>query len=150
MKKNKPVTIGRILGNSAVSRLMAGASILGELDAIVRKLLPSPMKEHCRVLSVRDRVLVLAADSPVWAARLRFHSPALVKQLGNMKTVNLRTVQVRVRPLDKPPAVQKRLNKPVLSTTSSRSLEQTARGVTDPGLKAALLRLAGRKQQGNS
>ena len=146
MKKNKPVRIGRILGNSQVSRLMAGAGILAKLDMIVHERLPSPLKEHCRVLSVRDTALVLAADSPVWAARLRFHSPRLVKQLDNIKTVKLRTVQVRVRPVDKPPATVKRPSKPVLSVDNSIALEQTARGMKDPELKAALLRLAGRRQ----
>lgn len=148
MKKNNPVSIGRILGKSQVSRLLNGASALEKLAAIVQELLPSPLKEHCRVLSVRGAALVLAADSPVWAARLRFHSPELVKQLEHIQSVKLRTVQVRVRPVDKPPAAGKRQNRPHLSAGSSLALEQTARGVTDPGLKAALLRLARRKPNG--
>lgn len=150
MKKNTSVTIGRILGRSQASRLLEGASALEKIAAIVHDLLPSPLKEHCRVLSVRGAALVLAADSPVWAARLRFHSPGLVKQMDHIKTVKLRTVQVRVRPVDTPPAVVKRRHKPHLSTANSLALEQTARGVTDPGLKAALLRLARRKPNGRA
>ena len=150
MKKNTPVTIGRILGRSQATRLLEGASALEKIAAIVHDLLPSPLKEHCRVLSVRGAALVLAADSPVWAARLRFHSPGLVKQMDHIKTVKLRTVQVRVRPVDTPPEVVRRRNKPHLSTANSLALEQTARGVTDPGLKAALLRLARRKQNGRT
>ena len=146
MKRNSPVSIGSILGKSQVSRLLDGAGVLDKLAANVQELLPSSLKEHCRVLSVRGSVLVLAADSPVWAARLRFHSPELVKQLEHTQTVKLRTVQVRVRPVDKPPATVKRQNKPHLSAVNSLALEQTARGVSDPGLKAALLRLARRKQ----
>ena len=129
---------------------MAGAGILTGLDSIIQDLLPSPLKEHCRVLSVRDTVLVLAADSPVWAARLRFHSPRLVKQLVNNKTVKLRTVQVRVRPADIPPESVKRPVKPVLSEDSSIALEQAARGVRDPELKAALFRLAARRRHDKS
>lgn len=149
MKKKTPVTIGSILGKSQVSRLLDDACALEKLAAIVHELLPSPLKEHCRVLSVRGAALVLAADSPVWAARLRFHSPRLVKQMDHIQTVKLRTVQVRVRPVDKAPAAVKRQNKPYLSAGNSLALEQTARGVTDPGLKAALLRLARRKQRGS-
>ena len=149
MKQHRPVTIGRILGKSQVSRLLAGASVLEKLAVIVHELLPPPLREHCRVLSVRGETLVMAADSPVWAARLRFHSPNLVKQLDNIQTVKLRTIHVRVRPVDKPPAAVRRLNKPSLSAENSLALEQTARGVTDPGLKAALLRLARRKRTGN-
>jgi hypothetical protein len=149
VKEHRPVTIGRILGKCQVSRLLAGASVLEKLAAIVHELLPPPLREHCRVLSVRGETLVMAADSPVWAARLRFHSPKLVKQLGNIQTVKLRTIHVRVRPVDKPPAVVRRLNKPCLSVENSLALEQTARGVTDPGLKASLLRLARRKGTGS-
>jgi hypothetical protein len=149
VKEHRPVTIGRILGKSQVSHLLAGASVLEKLAAIVHELLPPPLREHCRVLSVRGETLVMAADSPVWAARLRFHSPKLVKQLGNIQTVKLRTIHVRVRPVDKPPAVVRRLNTPCLSVENSLALEQTARGVTDPGLKASLLRLARRKGTGS-
>jgi hypothetical protein len=88
----------------------------------------------------------MAVDSPVWAARLRFHAPKLVKQLVGIQTAKLRTVQVRVRPVDPPPAPQQKLNTPGLTAGNALALEQTAQGVSDAGLKAALLRLAARKR----
>ena len=145
MRENRPVSIGKLLGKSQVSRLLASASVIEKLDAIVHELIPSPLKEHCRILSVRGETLVLAADSPVWAARLRFHAPKLVKQLAKIQTVKLRTVRVRVRPPGQPPIMAIRASKPHLSVKNSDTLRQTARNVTDPGLKAALLKLAGRK-----
>jgi len=68
------------------------------MEALLQEQLPASLKAHCRLLAIRDETLVLAADSPVWAARLRFHAPQLVKQLGLSLTVKLRTVRVRVRP----------------------------------------------------
>jgi hypothetical protein len=148
MKKNQPASIGSILGDSQAARLMAGASALAKLDAMVHDLLPPPLDEHCRVMSLRGDALVMAVDSPVWAARLRFHAPKLVKQLAGIQTVKLRTVQVRVRPVDPPPAPQQKLNTPGLTAGNALALEQTAQGVSDAGLKAALLRIAARKRNG--
>ncbi|NNG12005.1 MAG: DUF721 domain-containing protein, partial [Halobacteria archaeon] len=106
-----------------------------------------PLNEHCRVLSLRDSTLVLAADSPVWAARLRFHTPPLVKQLRNQQAVKVRTVQVRVRPPDTPQVAEINLPGPRrLSARNADTLRQTACSVSDPGLKAALMRLASRKR----
>jgi hypothetical protein len=146
MKKNQPASIGSILGDSQAARLMAGASALGKLDSMVRELLPPPLDEHCHVMSLRGDALVMAVDSPVWAARLRFLAPELVKQLAGIQTVKLRTVQVRVRPVDPPPAPQHKLRTPGLTAGNALALEQTAQGVRDAGLKAALLRLAARKR----
>lgn len=147
MRSNTPARIGNLLGRSEASRLLAQARALKELDALLERLIPSPLNEHTRVLSVRDAILVLAADSPVWAARLRFHTPRLVKQLRNNQVVRLRTVQVRVRPPDTSQAAGIKLPGPrPLSSQNVDTLQQTARSVSDPGLKAALMRLASRRK----
>jgi len=145
MRSNKPFRIGNLLERSEVSRLLSRARALGELDVLMHKLIPSPLNEHCRVLAMRDDTLVLAADSPVWAARLRYQSSQLVKQLSGVSSVKLRTVQVRVRASEQPPDGRlKHIRQPV-SGRNSMALKQAARSVTDAGLKAALLRLASRR-----
>jgi hypothetical protein len=147
MRSHTPSRIGSLLGNSAVSRLLAQARTLRELEALLERLIPPPLNEHTRVLSLRDATLVLAADSPVWAARLRFHAPRLVKQLRNHQAVRLRTVQVRVRPPDTLQAAGISPQGPRhLSPENADNLQQTARSVSDPGLKAALMRLASRRK----
>jgi hypothetical protein len=142
MRSNKPLRINTVLGNSAVARLMSRARALGQLDAELHQLLPPPLNHHCRILSIRDDTLVLAADSPVWAARLRFQATQLVKQLSKSRTVNLRTVRVRVRPPESRYTTRPANRHTPVSRKHSHALKQAAREVTDPGLKAALLRLA--------
>lgn len=145
MRSNKPFRIGSLLERSEISRLLSRARALGELDALVHELTPSPLNAHCRVLAVRDDILVVAADSPVWAARLRYQSSQLVKQLSGVSSVKLRTVQVRVRASEQSPECRiTPIRKPV-SGRNSMALKQAARSVTDAGLKAALLRLAARR-----
>ncbi len=118
-----------------------------ELQVLVQNLLPEPLNTHCRVLAVRDETLILATNSPVWAARLRFHAPLLVKQLYDRGTVKLRTVRVRVRPPEKalapPPVRRQAALRPGKSGVAA--LQQAAQTISDPGLKTALLRLANRE-----
>jgi len=145
MRSNKPFQIGSLLERSDISRLLSRARALGELDALVHELIPSPLNAHCRVLAVRDDTLVVAADSSVWAARLRYQSSLLVKQLSGASSVKLRTVQVRVRASEQPPECRITPIRQPVSGRNSLALKQAARSVTDAGLKAALLRLAGRR-----
>jgi hypothetical protein len=142
---NNPLQVKKLLGGSQYSRLVSQARALLGLDGLVQELLPDALKTHCRVLSVRDETLVLAADSPVWAARLKFHSSQLVKQLNRQQTVKLRTVRIRVRPPEKRVATERR-NAPLkLGISSATALRQAADSVSDPDLKSALLRLANRQ-----
>ncbi|MDB4409401.1 DUF721 domain-containing protein [Gammaproteobacteria bacterium] len=143
---NNPLQINKLSGGKYAS-LVARARALMVLQALVKRLLPEPLNEHCRVLAVRDETLILATSSPVWAARLRFHAPGLVKQLSDHKTVKLRTVRVRVRPPEKAAASSPARRQPPLrpGKSGAAALQQAAQTVSDPGLKTALLRLANRQ-----
>ena len=141
---NNPLQINKLLGGK-YAYLVTRAKTLMELEALLHELLPEPLKEHCRVLAIRDETLVLATSSPVWAARLRFHAPLLVKQLSDHQTVKLHTVRVRVRPPEKaspPPRRQAALHP---GKAGAAALQQAAQTISDPGLKTALLRLANRQ-----
>jgi hypothetical protein len=142
---NNPLQVKKLLGGSQYSRLVSQARALLGLDGLVQELLPDALKTHCRVLSVRDETLVLAADSPVWAARLKFHSSQLVKQLNRQQTVKLRTVRIRVRPPEKQLETERRNTPLKLGINSATALRQAADSVSDPDLKSALLRLANRQ-----
>ena len=143
---SKPLIINKYFGSGPLSKLLAQARALTGLDEQVQALLPEPLKPHCRVLAQHDLVLVIATDSPVWAARLRFHAPKLIKQLSKQQSVALRTVRIRVKP------PEKTATSPVKGRSGQRqgrlraaSLQQAALTVSDPRLKSALLKLASRQ-----
>jgi len=142
---NNPLQIRKLLVGSQYSRLIFRARTLMVMEALLQVQLPTPLKEHCRLLAIRDETLVLAADSPVWAARLRFHAPQLVKQLNLSQTVKLRTVRIRVRPPERVAPAQCCKPMPQRSKSSTAALQQLAQIVSDPGLKTAILRLANRQ-----
>jgi len=140
---NKPLKIQNIIGSSGLSGLLAQARALSRLEHRLLTLLPEPLKPHCHVLAVRGRTLVLAADSPVWASRLRFHAPQLQRQLARCGALD--KVRVRVRPPSADAAApQSRRSLRPRNRAGNESLRQAARTVSDPELKSALLRLAGR------
>jgi len=139
---NKPVRIGKFTGGGLYTQLLSRARKLMALDAHLHALIPPPLNEHCSVLSIRDGTLMLAADSPVWAARLRYYTSQLVKQLSGRQTVTVRTVRIRVHPPEKPFVARRRQPASRLTSRNATLLRQAAGSVTDPGLKSALLRLA--------
>ena len=141
----KPLKVSKFLKTGALSPLLAHARQLATTDQQVIALLPAPLQPHCHVLSLQDGVLVLAADSPVWASRLRFHAPKLVKQLSGSKTVTVRTVRVRVNPPEKSAtsAVRRHPSKRQGPQRIS-ALQEAAETVSDARLKSALLRLSRR------
>ncbi len=97
---NKPLKINKIIGAGAQSGLLAQARLLMALELQLRRVLPVPLQDHCRLLAINGRTLVLAADSPAWAVRLRFHTYQLVKQLTLPRTMKLRAIRIRVRPTE--------------------------------------------------
>lgn len=142
---NSPLQINKLLLGSQYSRLVSQARALMALETLLQALLPEPLKAHCRLLAIREDTLVLAADSPVWATRLRFHAPQLVKQFNRNQTVKLHTFQIRVRPPERIVPTQRRQSMSRRSKNSTTALKQVAQTVSDPGLKTALLRLANRQ-----
>ncbi|MEZ5542487.1 MAG: DUF721 domain-containing protein [Pseudomonadota bacterium] len=95
---NNPIKIQDIIGSRAQSRLVRQARLLLDIDAQLQQLLPDSLRPHCRLLSVNGNKLVLAADSPAWAARLRFQTHQLLRQLRLPGNVRLRGIRIRVRP----------------------------------------------------
>jgi hypothetical protein len=140
----QPLKINKLLGTGRLAGLLANSRDLGKMDILLAELLPAPLNTHCHLLSIRNSVLVMAADSPVWAARLRFHAPQLVKQLARRLSAKRCTIHVRVRPpeIPRPPRPQKAVSRP--GRQGITALQQAAQSVSDPALKTALLRLANR------
>lgn len=131
--------------DAGLHALTTRARQLERLDGEVRRLLPE-LGGHCRVANVRRGTLVLQADSPAWASRLRYQTRSLLGQLQHRGYANLNAVQVRIAPATaerRPPPRRARL-----SNASGELLRQTAEDLDNPALRAALRRLARRAGRG--
>ena len=145
----KPQPLSKLLRpkDRHLNALVERGRLLIRLTESIRACLPLPCAEHCRVANCDDGQLVIAADSPAWSARLRFHAPELTRQLKHQYGLEIRRVRVVVSPAIETLTPKRHLRRD-LSHKSAELLHQTAAGIEDPGLRAALLRLAcrGRKR----
>jgi len=121
--------------------LFGEARRLDRLQQLVESQLQPAAREFCRVASWREGTLLLIVTDGHWATRLRYQERRLQRQLQNMEDFRgLSRIQYKVQPPETPR--HKPGPPPELSARSAHNIQETARGITDPRLKAALERLA--------
>ena len=145
MRQKNTVSCCQLLDNARLP-LLERARKLQRLEQTVLGLLPENVAAHCRVMNLKNEILILAAPSSAWAARLRFAGPELVKQLKSQFALKLRTIQIQIQP--ETPEIQS-IRRPQLklSLTSGTLLAQTAQTVKHPALREALYRLAAKARE---
>ncbi|AZF23096.1 DUF721 domain-containing protein [Pseudomonas sp. R3-52-08] len=117
------------------------AQRLAHLQRLLESQLQPAAREHCHVASWREGNLLLIVTDGHWATRLRYQQKRLQRQLMVFdEFAGLTRIQFKVQP----PAV---LRSPAghtmdLSEQAAETLQATAEGISDPGLRAALERLA--------
>jgi hypothetical protein len=134
-------------GGDALGGLAEAARRAGKLEQALKRALPADLKPHLRGAHLRDATLVVLADGPAWATRLRFLEPELKAALDPRTRRDVRRVAVRVHLPD--PAARPR-PKPApraLSAAASAALDASSARVKDPALAAALSRLARRRKR---
>ncbi|HKJ08271.1 MAG TPA: DciA family protein [Gammaproteobacteria bacterium] len=145
MPNGSPTVLAKIL-RSGASRLWEQAQRRQRLTRLLQEQLPEVLHPHCQVAHLSAESVVLATDSPVWAARLRYYSPQILKHLGQRETVNPRTLRIRIVPPAEPPRTGPPA-RPPLSRQNSRLLRQAADAIDHPQLQEALRRLATRGER---
>jgi len=129
-------------GNSAIAALLPGIERNAELVRVVRRMLPKPLADQCLHASLEDDILVLFTASPVWATRLRFFTPNLLRSLPE-PWGRAAGCRVRIQPISEPPnatGVKPRPSRLTASTVAH--LLDAAESVKDEDIAAALRRLA--------
>lgn len=117
------------------------AQRLAELTEIASRVLPAAIRPAVRAGRLRAGVLFLLAENTAVAAKLRQFAPRLLasyRRSGSQVT----EIRVAVQVSPKPPRTAP--PKPKLTTGTISEISDLAARVTDPGLRAALERLAGR------
>ncbi len=107
---------------------------------MLRRSLPATLAGQCRLANVDENKLVFLVSSPVWKAKLRLHADTL---LGAAAAAGLRARSLVVKVAPPEPVFPTESGQPKpLSEAVRDALRATAHSVSDPGLKAQLLRLA--------
>lgn len=125
--------------NQACRGLLATAREQAVLLQRIQGMIPHPLNSHCIAAVQKETQLIIYVDSAAWASRLRFTTRQLS---GQLKSANLKIdrvivrVMVRTKPVQKPrPPIR------LLSAENANLINQTADGLDDPDLSAALKRL---------
>ena len=121
--------------------LFGEARRLDRLQALVNSQLQPAARAYCHVASLRDGTLLLIVTDGHWATRLRYQQRRLHRQLAAIEEfAGLVRILFKVQPPDTPR--YKPAPPPKLSSQAAGNIEETAQGIRDPRLKAALERLA--------
>jgi hypothetical protein len=140
---SKPRHIGRILQHQdALASLYQKIRQQQDLLAVVRGELPKPLGEHCLSAVLDGAILALSTDSPVWSAKLRFHTPRLLSQLRKahpgIANIRIRVAGnrlARATPARRPPRGGH-------SDLAASIVARAASDTSDSTLRQALQRLA--------
>ena len=128
------------LSGTGLASLVERARWLDTLDPLLRQSLPATLAGQCKLANVDDKHLVFLVSAPVWKAKLRLHADALLDAAA-AAGLKARTLVVKVS-LPAPPPNPGAANCRPLSEAVRDSLRATAQSVSDPELRAQLLRLA--------
>ncbi len=143
MKSRQPIAIACLISGTAggCAALLQQSQRLLLLTCTLQEHLPEPLNRHCTVANINNDSLVLLTDSPVWSSRLRFHAPAILRELERRHALRLGKILIKISPPEqsRPVAVS---HKPSMSATTAGLLRQVASTLDDSALGAALRRLA--------
>ncbi|HEY0634530.1 MAG TPA: DUF721 domain-containing protein [Gammaproteobacteria bacterium] len=129
--------------NGPYGKLIERSRLYHTLHTRLESVLGQEIASHYRIQNLREGLLLLQADAPSWASRLRFELPRLLDQLRASPELRLlRDIRVRVVPPEVPRAPRVRRAK--LSSKAASVLEGAADATEDPQLRDALRRLARR------
>lgn len=116
------------------------AQRLAHLQRLLETQLQPAAREHCHVASWREGTLLLIVTDGHWATRLRYQQKRLQRQL---QAFDVFSGLIRILFKVQPPTVQQGQWPYLdLSANAAQTIQETAEGISDPKLRAALERLA--------
>ncbi len=145
MRQKTAASCSHILEQASLP-ILERARKLARFEQAVLGLLPADLGAHCRVLNLKNEILVLATTTPAWAGRLRFAVPELLKQLKCQHHMEIRRVELKIRPEIKENQ-QVRRNSMQVSLNNAELLATTAQSINHPELQEALYRLAAKTRK---
>jgi len=132
-----------------VADLVTQARINQKLSKSLNNLLDPALVGHVSLANVRAQTLVLVTDSAAWASRARYFSPQLLQKLHNNSHIfgDIRKIEIQVRPAATRDRVAEMPFARHISASAAECLTATADSIENAELKAALNRLASRKNR---
>lgn len=123
---------------SILGRVLNKATHLKQIETKLHDFLPEELQGLFRVANYEHQKLILLTANASSLTRMRFFQAQILYKLQEYLP-DLKSFEIKVRP--EPPQVKKVITKLNISTASQNKLKLLAEDVTDPRLKAVLIRL---------
>ena len=125
-----------------VGDLLKHANYIQQLQSKLHEYLGPPLNTHCILANHKNDILILHADSPTWAAKLRYLTPDILSYMHQQCHITkLKTIRIKVMPTIISP-VKTSTRQLTLSATSAKLMNDVANTMSDQALRASLLKLA--------
>lgn len=122
--------------------LIQQVTLLKYIDQKLGSFLGKPLCDHCTIANFANETLLLHADTPAWASRLRYNTPQIMLFMQNECGLeSLRTIRVKVTPATFP-SIQLPGKRWKLDQHTADMIYRTASTMTDETLKHTLLRIS--------
>lgn len=142
-----PRRIGAFLTGGLSRAVSAYLDETTRLRAIWHAHVPEPLASYTHPVRTTGGRLIVQADTPVWANRLRQQQFTLVSRLirdpalRHLAGLTIKVVPRSVAPAENS-ASRPAVRRPALSSTTGRLLRSVAGAIEDRNLRSSLLRLA--------
>ncbi|MGE5625188.1 MAG: DciA family protein [Bacillota bacterium] len=144
MTGKKPSSLSELLSarGPELADLAAEAQRLEALRRRLIRVLPADSAPHCLGADLKDGALTLFMDSGAWTTALRYRQAELLAAARQTLDQPCHSLRFKVLP-DPLPGLPPKPAPKSLSADTRKLLANTAEGIVDPLLAAALRRLAG-------
>ena len=123
-------------------KLIQHIDLLKEIEQKLASFLGHPLSEHYIIANYANDTLVLYADTPSWASRIRYNTPQIMLFLQNEYGLgSLKTIRIKVTP-SSAQSVHLPDKRWKLDKHTANLISQSASSITDETLKCLLLKIS--------
>jgi hypothetical protein len=143
-KINSPPSLHSLFtdNNNMIGDLLKHAYYIQQLQSKLHEHLGPSLNTHCIIANYNNAVLTLHADTPTWAAKLRYLTPDILCYMHQQcHLTKLKTIRIKVMPTIFSPA-RTSIRQLTLSAKSAKLMKDVANTMPDQALRTSLLKLA--------
>lgn len=140
-QKSTKTLADQVQGKAWFQHLVHATNVRENLQSIFEQAIPADFIGNYHVLEIKGAELLVGTDTAAWATRLRYAEPQIIETLQQHKKFSGISV---IKCLVMPPKTNQYPKKHVeaIPESAAKSMKAIANSITDPDLKAAMLKLA--------
>ena len=126
-----------------IKKLRQEGRKLEQVQAFINSFLDPVLSKRMMVGALGDDFIVLIAESPAWAAKIRYVIPLLLDNLALQDEFkSVKTIRIRTQKHDRPEPVKPAPRRLKLGRSAAQALEDSAGTMEDEAIAMALRRLS--------